>query len=77
LVLASDIPSLREVCGDAPIYFDPYDVNDMMKKMNEAYSNDTYHYNDKKEKGLERTKLFSWQKMARETLGIYESCIGL
>ena len=30
---------------------------------------------DKIEKGLERVKLFSWEKMAKETLRVYESCI--
>lgn len=30
-VLVSDIPVLHEVCGDAAIYFDPYDPNDIRK----------------------------------------------
>ncbi len=77
LVLASDIPALREVCGDAAIYFNPYGVNDIFKKMSEAYYDDTYHYSDRKEKGLERVKNFSWHKMAKETLRIYESCVGV
>ncbi|MDP2638066.1 MAG: glycosyltransferase family 1 protein, partial [Candidatus Levybacteria bacterium] len=64
LVLSSDIPALKEICGDAAIYFDPYNIKDMAKKMNEVHSNDTYYYSDKKGKGLERIKLFSWQKMA-------------
>lgn len=77
LVLASNIPALKEVCGDAAIYFDPYSVNDMIRKIKEVYSNNAYHYSDKKEKGLERVKKFSWQKMAKETLKIYESCVSL
>ncbi|MDZ4228581.1 MAG: glycosyltransferase family 1 protein, partial [Candidatus Levybacteria bacterium] len=72
LVLSSDIPALREVCGDAAIYFDPYNCNDMAEKMKEVYLNDN---SDKKEKGLERTKQFSWHKMAEETLKVYESSI--
>jgi glycosyltransferase involved in cell wall biosynthesis len=77
LVLASDIPSLKEVCADTAIYFDPYNVNDIMQKMKEVYSNDMYYYSGKKEKGLERVKNFSWEKTARETLKVYESCISL
>jgi glycosyltransferase involved in cell wall biosynthesis len=71
LVLVSSIPSFKEVCGDAAIYFDPNDINDIAKKITEVYSNDTYYYSDKKKRGLERAKLFSWKKMARETLMIY------
>ena len=33
LVLASDIPSLREVCGDAAIYFDPNKLEDIVETM--------------------------------------------
>ena len=77
LVLASDIPSLKEVCGDAAIYFDPDSVYDIAEKMKEAYSDNTYYYSDKKEKGLERMKNFSWKKMAEKTLKVYESCISL
>ncbi len=74
LVLASDIPALKEVCGDTAIYFNPYDINDMVEKMKEIYSNDN---SGKKERGSERAKLFSWERMAKETLKVYESCVGL
>jgi glycosyltransferase involved in cell wall biosynthesis len=79
LVLASDIPSLKEICGDAAIYFDPYDVQDIVNKMIVVYhSNDSNHYNSVNiKKGIERTKRFSWQKMAEETLKVYESCAGV
>lgn len=76
LVLSSDIPALKEICGDAAIYFDPYNVNDMAEKIKEIYSNDSNHYSDEKEKGLRKAKLFSWHKMAKETLKVYEDAIG-
>ncbi|MEK7502351.1 MAG: glycosyltransferase family 1 protein [Patescibacteria group bacterium] len=70
LVLASSIPSLKEVCREDAIYFDPYDIEDMAEKMKAAYQKDF----DQKiiEKGFERTKDFSFRKMAKETLKIYE-----
>jgi glycosyltransferase involved in cell wall biosynthesis len=74
LVLASDIPALQEICADAAIYFDPRNIADITGKMRESLLNLN---SSKKEKGLERAKLFSWQKMAKETLEIYESCFGL
>lgn len=76
LVLASHIPCLKEICADTAVYFDPYDVKDMLKKMVNIYhSNDTYHYSDRIEKGLKRAKDFSWEKMARETLDIYRNAV--
>ena len=77
LVLSSNIPALREVCDDAVIYFDPYNPNDIAEKMRNVCFNDLNHFSQKIERGLERVKLFSWQKMARETLKVYESCVGL
>jgi glycosyltransferase involved in cell wall biosynthesis len=75
LVLASDIPSLKEVCSDAAIYFDPHSIDDIAKKMGDTYLNSKEFYNSKREKGLKRTKDFSWEKTARETLKIYENCV--
>lgn len=77
LVLASDIPALREVCGDGAIYFDPYDIKNIAQKMKDIYLNNGYPLSEKKEKGLERARFFSWSKMAKETLKIYESGVGL
>lgn len=74
-VVCSDIPVLREVCGDNAHYFDPNNVFDIAKKIGEAVS-------DKKLKGLlikeglERARQFSWRKMAAQTLRIYEEVIG-
>jgi glycosyltransferase involved in cell wall biosynthesis len=76
LVLASEIPSLKEICEDVAIYFDPYSVNSIMEKIKEV-SNDPSKFTVNKEKGLQRVKKFSWTKMAEETLSVYESCISL
>jgi glycosyltransferase involved in cell wall biosynthesis len=75
LVLASKIPALEEVCGDAAIYFDPRNIQDIAEKINMVHLSDANHYDDKREKGLKRAKLFSWSKMAKETLEVYESCV--
>ena len=74
LVLASDIPSLREVCADAVIYFDPLNVDDLSKKLTMIKFHTT-EYGGLREKGLERAKLFSWEKMAKQTLAIYEQSV--
>lgn len=74
LVLASGIPSLREVCQDAAIYFNPLDRDDMRNALKNAYYNQAALATNKKI-GLERVKMFSWRKMAEETLQIYESVL--
>ncbi len=74
-VIASNIPSIREVCQDAALYFNPYDISDIADKIGIAFSQA-----DKESfisKGKERVREFSWKKMAKETLKIYESSIGL
>lgn len=73
LVLASKIPALQEVCKDAAIYFDPYNVTDVVKKMKEVLLNDSNHFTGEIKRGLDRVKLFSWEKMAKETLKVYEN----
>lgn len=58
--IVSDIPSLREVCGDASIYVDPYDVSDIAKKLQEVcYNLELQTYLHKK--GLENIRRFSWK----------------
>jgi glycosyltransferase involved in cell wall biosynthesis len=79
LVLSSDIPSLREVYGNAAVYFDPYDVKDLVRKMEvilgDSGSSTRMTKRDKIEEGFKRVKMFSWEKMARETLKIYDSSV--
>lgn len=73
-VVCSDIPVLREVCGDNALYFDPLNVQDMADKINLVIG-------DKKvssklvQEGLERARQFSWRKMAAQTLQIYEEAV--
>ena len=72
LVLASDIPAIKEVCGESAIYFDPYNIKDISKKMEAILLKDSNHFTQIIQKGLERARMFSWEKMAKETLEIYE-----
>ena len=70
-VVCSDIPALREICGDNVVYFDPYDSSNIAQKISQILE-------DKKLRdkmiveGLERAKQFSWRKMAAQTLQVYE-----
>lgn len=76
LVLCSNIPAFREICADAAIYFDPTSVEDMAQKIEEVIRNkNADKYRELIEKGRKRTQLFSWQKMAQETLEVYQHSI--
>lgn len=77
LVVVSDIPSFREVCQDAAIYFDPYSIEDIKEKMKFAFSSDKKSRQEYIKKGLRRVNNFSWKKMAQETLNVYESSFSL
>lgn len=76
LVLVSDIPSLREICQNNAIFFDPKNIADIYKNLELVIKNPKI-----KEKftegGYKRSLLFSWEKSARETLRIYEGSFSL
>jgi len=71
-VASSNTASLPEVGGDACLYFDPASVDDMSGKISKVLDDEKLRQT-LVEKGLKRYKEFSWQKLARETLGVYNS----
>ena len=68
-VIASDIPPLRECCGNAAYFFDPSNPNDIARKIEDVLSDDTLRQN-LHEKGLEQSKKFSWDNCAQQTLEV-------
>ncbi|MFX0201031.1 MAG: glycosyltransferase family 4 protein [Candidatus Hodarchaeota archaeon] len=73
-LVASNTTSLPEVVGDAGALVDPYDINELREAMVKLL-NDEKLRNETSEKGLERAKLFSWEKCAQKTLEIYEKVL--
>ena len=74
-LLCSDQASLPEIAGDAALYFDPYNVDDMAEVIQRFYA-DRHMGEDLVEKGRERLKKFSWKKNAIEIIAVYESLLG-
>lgn len=73
-VICSNKTSLPEVGGDAVIYFDGYDEDDLAKKMFKVLTDKTL----RKRlilKGLQRAKMFSWEKTAEKTLQVYKKLL--
>lgn len=73
-VVSSDRGSLPEVGGDACIYFDPLDVEDMGLKIERLLTSERLRQ-DLIKRGKERYKEFSWEKLAKQTLEVYTSSI--
>lgn len=70
-VISAQIPTLKEICGEAAIYFDPYDSTDIASKINKVLKSRKTR-EDLIKKGNIQVKKYSWQKMAKETLSVYE-----
>lgn len=70
-VVTSDSSSMPEVGGDAAVYVDPFNVEDIKEKLNEVL-NDAKMRDQLIKKGVERAKQFSWEKCAAQTEEIYK-----
>lgn len=70
-VATSSVSSLPEAGGDAAVYFDPENVEDIKKSLESIIQSSELR--DKLiKKGYEQVKKFSWEKTARETLKVLE-----
>ncbi len=66
-VIAAGSSSLPEVCGDAAIYCDPYNVGDMAAKIELVMSDATLRKAMTK-KGLKHVSKYTWRRSATKTL---------
>ena len=71
-VLCSDIPSSREVCADAALYFDPRSTDELADKMR-GFLEQPELVLRLREAGRLRAKDFSWKKTGESTLKITSS----
>ncbi len=69
-VVCSNAASLPEVVGDAAITVDPHDVEGLAEAIHRVLA-DAGLREELRAKGLERAKLFTWERAARETLAVY------
>ena len=73
-VISSNASSLPEVYGDAALNFDPNDVSELEKKIQDLF-NDNMLRNNLIDKGFKRLKNFSWEKCANETIKVYKKVV--
>jgi glycosyltransferase involved in cell wall biosynthesis len=69
-VLCSDIPALREVAGEAALYFDPHVPAQLAARIGELIENDELSRR-LVELGRSRASTFSWAAAAEKTLASY------
>jgi glycosyltransferase involved in cell wall biosynthesis len=74
-VACSDIPALREVAGDAALYFNPHEPSQIAARIAELTS-DGPLASRLRELGTARADAFSWQAAAAGTLASYRKALG-
>jgi glycosyltransferase involved in cell wall biosynthesis len=68
-VVVSEIAGLKERCGDAAAYCDPYDIDDIYRKVDEIIQNGE-RWADLSKRGLEHARKFTWTNCVSNTLNI-------
>lgn len=68
-VVTSNVSSLPEAGGDACLYVDPENVDDITKKLLELIEQPNLR-KELREKGYKHVKQFSWEKTAGQTLAV-------
>jgi alpha-1,3-rhamnosyl/mannosyltransferase len=74
-VIASSSSSIPEVVGDAGMLLDPLDVDGFYEAMKSMFESPELR-KSYSEKSLSRSSLFSWNKCAQETMGVYKKVLG-
>ncbi|EKD53128.1 MAG: glycosyl transferase, group 1, partial [uncultured bacterium] len=73
-VISSDSSCLPEVYGEAALYFDPESVDDLVGKM-ETLIKDPGLREELSKAGFAQVKKYSWKKMGRETVAVYQKLL--
>lgn len=73
-VILTNSSSFPEVAGDAGIYFELNDTDDLRKQVT-TIIDDKKLREEYKLKGIEQASKFSWEKTASETLKVYEQAV--
>ncbi|MCX7785255.1 MAG: glycosyltransferase family 4 protein [candidate division WOR-3 bacterium] len=73
-VITSNTSSLPEIAGDAAIFVNPYDVNEISQAIKQVLTNE-HLQNELREKGIENAKRFSWKNTASGVLEVLEKVL--
>ncbi|KUO71994.1 MAG: hypothetical protein APF77_12365 [Clostridia bacterium BRH_c25] len=73
-VVTSNVSSIPEIVGDACLLANPYSVDSISDSIL-ALLSDRDEWQKYSFMGIEKTREYSWQKTAAETLEVYKKCI--
>lgn len=68
-LVASRMPAIPEIAGDAAEYFDPYDVDEMAEKIEKVLKDEMLRKSLIAE-GKERIKKFKWEESAKSVIAV-------
>lgn len=69
-IVSSNATCLPEILGDAALYFNPLDIDDIAEKIKKVLADNNLR-EQLIQKGFAQVKKYSWKKMAEETLKLY------
>ncbi len=69
--IVADIPSLREIADDSAYFINPVDVDEIAEALMKFADNEELR-NEYAQKGAQRAQKFDWNKVAEQTLKVYE-----
>ncbi len=73
-VAAADLPVHREMCGSAAVYFDVFDERALAEQCARVITDAQLHM-ELRERGLQRSKDFSWDKHCQQLVELIRSCV--
>ncbi len=74
-VISSNTTCLPEVYGDAALYFNPLDTNDIAKTIETVLTDDKLR-SELTKKGYKKIKEYSWLRTAEQTHSVYLDALG-
>lgn len=75
-VVASNVSSLPEVAGDVAVLVNPYSVEELANGISRIVSDEGLR-NSCITKGMERAKVFTWERCAIETLKVFKEAYAI
>ncbi|RDU37555.1 hypothetical protein DRW41_06855 [Neobacillus piezotolerans] len=73
-VITSNLSSMPEIVGDSAIKISPNHLDELVESIGVLIENVEIHTNYSK-KGLKQSKLFSWERVGKETLDVYKKVL--
>lgn len=72
-VVCSNVASLSEISGDAAIFCDPNNPEDVSKQISYILKMSPKEQQNLSQKSIKHASAFSWHKVAKETIEVYKS----